>query len=303
MSAERRIALLELDMGWSIWLTDRQMPFSLGRNTKNSIYNTSHYISRNHCTINWDRGKVTLTDHGSMNGTVVSDKHIRNSTTLISERSCILLSDMLLWITPCDATGKLKEKSSSSTSQNNNTTIVPSCGHHGVCLVDVCNSVEMNLHKVSDITQSIRAIIVSRHQEKILLLKSLGDGYLIVYTDTSTAIKCARRLLDWQESPIYNPDKANIRIAIDSGITYPAHGHDRIGLPICRASRFEKTQFRDIEIPGPDLNKLKPRNRCLLSSDTLTGIQNIDSIDIYDIGKRHLKGFAEKKHDIYQLLV
>ncbi len=130
---------------------------------------------------------------------------------------------------------------------------------HGVCLVDICDSMERDIEEINHISQMLRTNIIGHDQEKLLLLKHMGDGYLAVFDSCVPTVSAVKRLLDWQASSNENLFSANIRIAIDSGITHPSHGHDRAGIPICRAARIEKTQVRDIEVPGKYIKKLKNR--------------------------------------------
>ncbi len=296
-----RLALIEFDMGWSFWLTAESVPFSLGRHPSNSMCSTSNYVSRHHCSLDYRDGRLVIADNGSANGTVVNDLHVKNAHVPVTERTCVLLSDMLLWITPCDAEGKLLD---SNAQKQHDTDITVSPGEqieHGVCLVDICNSVEMNIQRVNHATHLLRSVILAHDQSKVLLLKNLGDGYLIVYQHTESALDCAARLLKWQRKAASKKDtagKIDIRVAMDSGLTYRAHCHDRVGLSICRVSRFEKTQRRDIELPGANIDELKPRNRCLFSQSVL---DHMPTIDYHDIGKRRLKGFPSQMYGIYQL--
>ncbi|MEM7027721.1 MAG: hypothetical protein AAF410_05805, partial [Pseudomonadota bacterium] len=93
---------------------------------------------------------------------------------------------------------------------------------------------------------------------------------------------------------------ANIRVSLDSGITHPSHGHDRTGLPICKAARIEKTQKRDIEVPGEEIDQLKPYNRCVLTENMSKVLDNTVDERYTFIGQRTLKGFANEMHSIYQ---
>lgn len=128
----------------------------------------------------------------------------------------------------------------------------------------------------------------------------MGDGYLAVFDSSLPAVSAAKRLLNWQATGNENIFSTNIRISLDAGITHPSHGHDRSGLPICRAARIEKTQIRDIEIPSNDINKLKPFNRCVLTKNMSKVLDTTVEERHTFIGQRKLKGFANEMHSIYQ---
>ncbi len=288
--SNRRLALLEFDMGWSMWLTEVHLPFHIGRHPDNDLRNSSNCVSRRHC-------KIDLIDTGSSNGTVLHNKVIKNQELPLQEKTCVLLSDMMLWISPCDKEGLLFEDKSLKTFHGMNNELSMS---HGVCLVDICDSMERDIEEINHISQMLRTNIIGHDQEKLLLLKHMGDGYLAVFDSCVPTVSAVKRLLDWQASSNENLFSANIRIAIDSGITHPSHGHDRAGIPICRAARIEKTQVRDIEVPGKYIKKLKNRNRCLLTKSMSEVIKETDSGKYTYMGKRKLKGFADEMHSIFQ---
>ena len=298
-SPSRRIAWLEFDMGWSLWVTRSQFPFQIGRHPGNDLCNTSGYISRHHCALDYQNGDLLLIDQGSINGSIVQNEHIRNKSMVIEHRSCVLLSDMMFWISPCDAQGRVVE----GDNQDQATELGNGSGQenerHGICLVDMCNSTEMAIKQINEVVRDLRSVILAKDRENILLLKNMGDGHLVVHDQMAPALRCAQRLLRWQASA-HNTRSSDIRVAVDAGITYPSHGHDRIGLAICRAARFEKTQRTDIELPGRGLRDLRPRNRCLISRPVLESMEVAEQRRCAHVGARKLKGFSNVLHDIYQ---
>lgn len=295
--SNRRLALLEFDMGWSMWLTEAHLPFHIGRHPDNDLRNSSNWVSRMHCKIDLINNELCIVDTGSSNGTVLHDQVIKNQELPLLVKTCVLLSDMMIWISPCDSEGRVIEREISKKTAKFDVTVAK----HGVCLVDICNSMELDLEEVNHISQMLRSVIIGHDQEKLLLLKHIGDGYLAVFDSGLPIISIVKRLLNWQASSSANIFSSNIRISIDSGITHPSHGHDRLGIPICRASRIEKTQIRDIEIPGKDINKLKRRNRCVLTQSMSEVLDATTVSETYTfIGQRKLKGFADEIHSIYQ---
>lgn len=288
-------------MGWSMWMTRAQFPFRIGRHPTNDLCNVSSYISRNHCVLDYKDDQLLLVDSGSMNGSIVQNRHIRSESFVIEQRTCVLLSDMMFWIAPCDAEGKVVRGEAADES------VITALGdsadqkqeNHGICLVDIVNSTEMAARKISLITRALRAVILVKDQNVLLLLKNMGDGYLIVYHQVAPALRCAERLLHWQTSG-QNPLSCDIRLAVDAGITYSSHSHDRIGLAICRAVRFEKTQRADIELPGQGLKSLKPRNRCLVSELVRDSMDEEGRELCTHVGARKLKGFSSILHHLYQ---
>ncbi|MBL1141003.1 MAG: FHA domain-containing protein [Proteobacteria bacterium] len=295
--SNRRLALLEFDMGWSMWLTEAHLPFHIGRHPDNDLRNSSNCVSRKHCLLDLRDNELCIIDTGSSNGTVLHNQVLQNQELPLKDKTCVLLSDMMIWITPCDHQGYLIQEEALKTFTGSHEALAM---NHGVCLVDICDSMQIGLDEVNHISQMLRATIIGREQEKLLLLKHMGDGYLAVFDSSLPAISAAKRLLNWQATSNENMFSANIRVSLDSGITHPSHGHDRTGLPICRAARIEKTQKRDIEIPGNEIDKLKPYNRCVLTSNMSKVLDTTVDERYTFIGKRMLKGFANEMHSIYQ---
>ncbi len=295
--SNRRLALLEFDMGWSMWLTEAHLPFHIGRHPDNDLRNSSNCVSRRHCMLDLINNELCIIDTGSSNGTVLHNRVIKNQELPLLDKTCVLLSDMMIWITPCDEDGHILEETSSRTYTGMHDKSKMS---HGVCLVDICDSMEAGIEEINHTSQMLRSTIIGREQENLLLLKHMGDGYLAVFDTCLPAVSAVKRLLSWQASNDDNLFSANIRISLDSGITHPSHGHDRAGLPICRAARIEKTQLRDIEVPGEQVQELKNRNRCLLTQSMSEILDDTVSERYTYIGKRKLKGFADELHSIYQ---
>ena len=295
--ANRRLALLEFDMGWSMWLTEAHLPFHIGRHPDNDLRNSSTCVSRKHCMLDVRDEQLCIIDTGSSNGTVLHNTIIQNQEFPLTEKTCVLLSDMMIWITPCDHQGYLIQAEASNTYTGTHEALTTA---HGVCLVDICNSMQQEIEEVNHIAQMLRATMIGHEQDKLLLLKHMGDGYLAVFDSPISAVSAAKRLLNWQATSSQNMYSADIRVSLDSGITHPSHGHDRTGLPICRATRIEKTQKRDIEIPSKFIDKLKSRNRCILTNNVSKVLDTTINEKYTFIGKRTLKGFANTMHPIYQ---
>jgi L-fucose mutarotase/ribose pyranase (RbsD/FucU family) len=293
--SSRKLALLEFDMGWSMWLTEAHLPFHIGRHPDNDLRNSSNCVSRKHCMLDVINNELCIIDTGSSNGTVLHNQVLKNQELPLLDKTCVLLSDMMIWITPCDHQGYLVQEEALRTHTGQAFGM-----NHGVCLVDICNSMELDLEEVNHISQMLRATIIGREQEKLLLLKHMGDGYLAVFDSELPAVSAAKRLLNWQATSSQNMFSANIRVSLDAGITHPSHGHDRTGIPIVRATRIEKTQIRDIEVPSDNVNKLKRHNRCVLTSNMSKVLDNTVAERYTFIGKRKLKGFADEMHSIYQ---
>ena len=294
--SSRRLALLEFDMGWSMWLTEAHLPFHIGRHPDNDLRNSSNCVSRKHCMFDLRGDELCIIDTGSLNGIVLHNRVINNEEMPIKEKTCLLLSDMMIWVTPCDSEGRLIKNDMSNTDSG---IYDMTEQKHGVCLVDICESMKFELDHVNHISQLLRTTIIGHEPDKLLLLKHMGDGYLAVFDSSLPSASAAKRLLEWQASN-ENVYAADIRVALDAGITHRSHGHDRTGIPICRAARIEKTQIRDIEVPSSNLKKLKNRNRCLLTKE-MSRILDITASESYTyIGERKLKGFADELHSIYQ---
>ena len=283
-------------MGWSMWLTEAHLPFHIGRHPDNNLRNSSTCMSRKHCMLDIRNDELYIIDTGSMNGTVLHNRVIHNEEMAIKEKTCLLLSDMMLWVTPCNREGILIKQDFCETDPGYDDSIE---NKHGVCLVDICDSMDLELERVNHISQFLRTTIIGHEPDRLLLLKHMGDGYLAVFDSPLSSVSAAKRLLGWQASND-NVYSASIRVALDAGITHRSHGHDRTGIPICRAARIEKTQIRDIEVPSSNVTRLKNRNRCLLTKE-MSRILDTKTLESYTyIGERKLKGFADELHSIYQ---
>lgn len=291
---DQKLALLEFDMGWSMWLTRSRLPYHIGRHPDNHLRNSSDCISRRHCTLDLINDELCVIDNGSLNGTILHNRRIRNSHAQLTARTCLLLSDMMLWITPCDNNGELISQLQTDMEDGEQTRT----NRHGICLVDICDSMELGLEEVNRVAQTLRSALIGHEQDNILLLKHMGDGYLAVFDNCHPAINAAKRLLDWQNSA-ENSLAADIRVTLDSGMTYPTHGHDRAGMAICRAARLEKTQLRDMDEPTDAIERLKTRNRCLMTAEVIAHTPDIAGQYIL-LGKRRLKGFANELYPVYQ---
>lgn len=295
---KQRFALIEFDMGWSMWLTKEHLPFYIGRHFDNDLINSSYCVSRKHCKLELIDNKLHLVDNGSMNGTVLHNRVIHNESLVIEEKTCLLLSDMMIWVTPCDEEGNLNSSHTKETlAEHDESTKEPP---NGICVVDICDSMTRELDYINHICQVLRMIIISHSPDKILSLKYTGDGYLAIFSTGVSAVLAAKRLLKWQASDD-NLESIDIRIALDAGLTYRAYGHERTGFPICRTARIEKLQKRDIASPSKDIGKLKSKNRCLFTKDISLIIDEQLNYSYDHIGSCKLKGFANELYDIYQL--
>jgi hypothetical protein len=294
---EREIALLEFGQGWSMWLTSRHLPLTIGRSLENAIILSENLaVSRRHCMLEVRDGLLHVVDFGSTNGTVVNDRLLKGEAARVVGRTCLLLADTLLWITPCDPAGKLAPEAFTRIVEAPH---VPADNLHGVCLVDICDSSELEPQVVERIMKHIREAIIAVHAERILLLKHLGDGLLAVLDSPLAALESAERLMEWQAST-GSDMSVDLRVTLEAGPTYPASGHDRLGLAITRAFRFEKTQWPNIEKPGKSIDRLNPRNRILLGTSMRRELASPLQRRCLFVGKRRLRGFGRTLYAIYQ---
>jgi hypothetical protein len=294
---EKEIALLEFGQGWSMWLTSRHLPLTIGRSLENAIILPENLaVSRRHCKLEVRDGLLHVVDFGSTNGTVVNDRLLKGESARVAGRTCILLADTLLWITPCDPSGKLAPEALTRIVEAPH---IPADDLHGVCLVDICDSSELEPQIVERMMKYIREAIIAVHAERILLLKHLGDGLLAVLDSPRAALESAERLMEWQAST-GRETSVDLRITLEAGPTYPASGHDRLGMAITRAFRFEKTQWPNIEKPGKYIDKLNPRNRILLGTSMRRELAPALQRRCVFVGRRRLRGFGKTLYSIYQ---
>ncbi len=296
LASDHRIALLEFDTGWSMWLTAAQLPFHIGRHSSNDLQNASTGLSRKHCFFDMVDEQLHVADSGSLNGTMLHDRVIKNETVALTKRTCVLLSDMMFWITPCNQQGQIQKEQDDETRFETTS----SENIHGICLVDICDSMEMNLEHVDTVMSMLRATITNNDHDKLRLLKSMGDSYLAVFETPYPIFSAAKRLLEWQKSG-GNIFSADIRVTLDVGMTRRSYGHDLSGLAICRVARIDRTQKSDMVSPDDNIKYLKKHNRCLMTEYAVKALgTNLVKEDYVLIGKRKLKGFGDDLHTIYQ---
>ena len=296
MQKGTRLALLEFDMGWFIWLTKEHMPFHIGRQPNNDLCNSSNFISRHHCIIDYKDDTLMIIDNNSINGTILHDKVIRSKSEPIYKRTCLLISDTMLWITPSAHALQSSKNHVNTIEDFGQETLSDNYhGEHGVCIVDVCNSVELGLDKVNIVTQSLKSLMVLNNQDNVLAIKYTGDGYMAIYKSPEAGLVAIKNLLKWQKST-HNTENISIRIALDVGLTHPAPGNEQVGLPICRASRMEKIQHQNIDNPAKDVTSLKTKNRCLLTGEAKEQL----NLECTFIGSSKLRGFGDQLTKIYQ---
>ncbi len=286
-----RVALLNLDNSWSVWLTNNQMPFTIGRHHDNDLVINSTSVSKQHCRLNYKGKNLILEDTNSYNGTVIQDKLINNNVYRVKHSSCILLGDTMLWVTPCNEWGQVLP--------NKKVTEKDSGGVNGVCIVDICDSTELDTSVIGYTTKLIKKLILNCIAEDLLLLKNLGDGYLAITSSAESTLILANQLLTFQSGQ-NNKFKVDIRVTLDAGPTFEAVGNDRLGMAINRAARIEKTQKQDLISPGKKVDKLKVRNRCIMSEFYRRVLNKAEQNNCLFIGKRNLKGFGDFLYKLYQ---
>ena len=286
----KRIALLS-ESDWAISLYQENLPLSIGRRDGNSIISLNDVsVSRDHCMLKLRNGQLYLRDTNSKNGTLVGNTLIRNEEIPINRATCLVFGITMLHIVPCNKQGE-------PIWQDNEAP--PSSEANGICIVDICNSTQIDLKNVDDAVLRMRKILIGNDANEIKMLKQTGDGYLAVYYKPFSAFNAAKRLLEWQKD-IENTNKINIRVTLDAGPTFPTLDNDLMGMAINRCTRIEKTEIDDFEYPGKRINLLKTRNRCLLSSYIRRELKHREYKKCKFVGRRMLKGFGGKLFSIYQ---
>ena len=287
---DRRIALLS-ESDWAISLYKENFPLRIGRKDGNSIISLNDVsVSRDHCMLEIKNGQLYLKDNNSRNGTLVGNTLIRNEEILIAKSTCLVFGITMLHIIPCNKQGEpiWDENEASSVSEMN-----------GVCIVDICNSTQIDLKNVDEAVRRIRKILIGDDADGIKLLKQTGDGYLAIYHRPVSAFGAAKRLLAWQKDK-ENNNNMNIRVTLDAGPTFPTFDNDLMGLAINRCTRIEKTEINDFEYPGKRIELLKAKNRCLLSTYIRRQLKPREYKKCKFMGRRTLKGFGGKLFSVYQ---
>jgi hypothetical protein len=287
----KRIALLS-ESDWAISLYQENLPLKIGRSDDNSIISLNDVsVSRNHCMLKVKEGQLFLKDTDSKNGTLVGDILIRNEEIPITKSTCLVFGITMLNIIPCNKQGEpiWQENETPSSSEKN-----------GICIVDICNSTQIDLKNISDAVLRLRKILIGNDANGIKLLKQTGVGYLGIYHKPISAFNAAKRLLEWQKNKKENSKNINIRVTLDAGPTFPTLDNDLMGLAINRCSRIEKTKIDDFEFPGKRIDRLEMENRCLLSKYIRRELRYKENRKCRFIGRRMLKGFGGKLFSIYQ---
>jgi class 3 adenylate cyclase len=272
-----------------VYFSEDRLPLHIGRQPSSDVQVDDPAVSRRHCRLVLRRGRLQLDDQ-SLNGTLVREQLVRGGCVPIPSRTCLVLGSTLLWLAPLDKEGNpiggvdpYAEPESPE--------------RHGICFVDICDSTAKNLAEVSEIGEVLRRTLVGQRPDEMLMLKSLGDGYLAIYRTPDEALSAAERLLrrcrDWEA-------EHGIRIALDAGPTFRSHGHDRMGMAINRAARLEKLQRADITHPGRRLHRLHERNRCLASADVRRAVGDEVRRRFLYLGRCALKGFGQELFPVYQ---
>ena len=108
MTDKERVALLEFGEGWSMWITAEQLPLTIGRGAENTVVLADNLgVSRRHCMLDFRENVLHVIDVGSTNGTEVEGRWLQGQSTGIGRRSCVVVGDVVFWVTPCDPLGRL----------------------------------------------------------------------------------------------------------------------------------------------------------------------------------------------------
>jgi len=291
-SRDRKVAYIDSGLGWSVSVFRSQLPLTIGRRPDSWIQSVRPTVSKRHCKLEFQDGQLYLRDLNSRNGTVLGDRLIKDEAFPLRQHTCVILAGTMLYITPLDEEGRAmlgSERLEESISAE----------AHGVCIVDICDSAEKDLRRISETTYFLRDQLTGERADALLLQKHLGDGYLCVYGAPELALEAGERLLAWQAGE-HNRHRVDIRVTLDAGPTFPVHGNDRMGVAINRAARLEKTQRSDVDEPGRRIGRMKGKNRCLLSGSMHRALSTSRRRRCLFLGKRRLKGFGDMFFSIYQ---
>jgi class 3 adenylate cyclase len=288
----RKVVKIEFDNGYSLNVLQNQLPFTIGRAADCNLVISSSFVSRAHCTIEAANDGVHMVDQ-SANGTFIDDHMLKNKSASIDHLMHLLFGgEFMLTISPYDKDGALIGTAANVDTTTDSIT-------HGICLVDVCDSTEKTPEQVANITQALRIDMLRKNRGSLLLIKNTGDGFLLIYEDPVCALETALHVLNYQNLH-GKEDDFDIRVTLDAGITTQTADKDRLGIAINRAARIEKVQAGNIEERGPCWDRLKVRNRCILTVEMERVMVDEDRVKCEHIGACRLKGFGEKLHEIFQ---
>ena len=101
-----KIARIELHNGFSLSVSDRQLPLTIGRSSNCDIRVSEASISRQHCELYMDEGRALCLKDISANGTVVDHRTLHGESIWISQRTEVQFTDHIgITVTPTDADG------------------------------------------------------------------------------------------------------------------------------------------------------------------------------------------------------
>ena len=193
------VCTIDSGTGWQIQVHRHQLPMRLGRNSACELGIPDIAVSRVHCVIDMIEDRVYVRDLGSVYGTGIGEILLKdNKSYHIQERTCLLFGETLVWIQPgrIDHEQKFHDEKRGEVAGDN----------HGVCIVDICDSTEIDLKIINSAVASMRSCIQQAYRDNILLAKNIGDGHLLVYKTPAVAFTIAQQLLAWQKSEKNKPE-------------------------------------------------------------------------------------------------
>ena len=123
----------------------------------------------------------------------------------------------------------------------------------------------------------------------LMFMKSTGDGFLAVFSSTSSAFSLG---LSFLKRPI-QPD-IQVRMAIHWGSVKIAHDGDVLGTEVHRVFRTKHVQMHDQLDPGDDSVPMPVTDRIVVTEQALERLEAIDRAKFRYAGKYRLKGFVDE---------
>ncbi len=101
-----KVARIDLNNGFTLSVSDAQLPLTIGRGRQCDIRVSEATVSRAHCELSLKNGQVLCLKDISSNGTRVNHRILHGDSVMIKERSEVEFSEgFYITVTPIDDTG------------------------------------------------------------------------------------------------------------------------------------------------------------------------------------------------------
>ncbi len=134
--------------GISISLKPQRLPLSVGRHLNNDLIINNGCVSRWHCSLELNhRNKIVIKDLATRNGTIVGERIIQNEAVELEEEMFIHIGGVVFQAFKIPENKEFHDFSKNINQENS---------QHGICVVDLCNSTQIDRKKLDSIMHRIR---------------------------------------------------------------------------------------------------------------------------------------------------